>query len=161
VIPRTERTHPMIPASARSPVEAEDVHRIRVRRDDYSFLPDTVAWLKRAAHVLGIPSATADELDFCAEELLANIASYAYDDDGTHEAVLRIARSRDAVFLTFEDDGRGFDPVTDTIYVPPDTLDHAGHRGYGLHLVRRFADAMRYHREHGRNIVTVEKRWSP
>jgi len=142
-------------ASADTGVAASTV---RVRRGDFTFIRETISWLMETLAATGVPRAVADDLDFCASELLANIAEHAFDDDEPHQVLIRVRRTEDMVQLILEDDGRGFDPLTGTSYVPPDTLDHAGHRGYGVHLVRRFADEMRYCRLDGKNIVTVEKR---
>ena len=132
-------------------------HRAQIVRGDYGFLREATAWLMAAIADAGIPQDIADELDFCASELLANIAGYAYDDDERHVVVLRLASEADRIALTIEDDGRAFDPISGDTYVEPDTLDAAGHRGYGVHLVRRFADEMQYRRDDGRNMVTVVK----
>ena len=128
-----------------------------VRRGDFRCLKAASSWLLKTAAEAKIPQETADELDFCAAELLANIVGYAFDDDAPHEVLIHMLRSPDSVSLTFEDDGRAFDPIAGDTYVAPETLDDAGHRGYGVHLVRRFADDMSYRREKGRNIVTVVK----
>ena len=65
------------------------------------------------------------------EEIVTNVISYAHDD------------------------GRPFDPLG----APPlDTaarLDQRAGGGAGIHLVRRFADDVRYRRHCGRNIVAV------
>jgi anti-sigma regulatory factor (Ser/Thr protein kinase) len=133
------------------------VHRAQIRRGDYGFLREAILWLLTAAKTEGLPQGIVDELDFCASELLANIAGYAFDDDDVHEVVLGLTNTPDRVALAIEDDGVPFDPVRGDTYVEPETLDAAGHRGYGVHLVRRFADEMQYRREDGRNIVTVVK----
>ena len=133
-------------------------HTAQVRRGVYGSLAGATAWFVTSSAALGVPQSIADELDFCLNELLANIVDHAFDDDEVHDVHVGLTRDADRVFLTLEDDGRAFDPIAGDTYVEPATLDAAGHRGYGIHLVRRFTDELLYHRSEGRNSVTVMKR---
>jgi anti-sigma regulatory factor (Ser/Thr protein kinase) len=136
---------------------AGSVFFAQVRRGDFACLTAATTWLMKTTAALAVPQSISDELDFCASELLANIIGYAFDDDERHEVLIHLASTPGRIALTLEDDGCVFDPIASDDYVPPETLDDAGHRGYGVHLVRRFADEMLYRRERGRNIVTVVK----
>jgi anti-sigma regulatory factor (Ser/Thr protein kinase) len=138
-------------------VLASSTFTARTRRGDYSGLSAATAWLIEQCASMRVPRTIADELDFCASELLANIIGYAFDDADLHDVRIHLHRNEDSASLSLEDDGRAFDPVSGDTYVEPETLDAAGHRGYGVHLVRRFADDMQYQRENGRNLVTVVK----
>jgi anti-sigma regulatory factor (Ser/Thr protein kinase) len=140
------------------PNSAPSTHTALVRRGEYGTLSGATAWLMTTAARQDVPSSIANELDFCMSELLANIIDYAFDDDDPHDVRISWKRNAGTVSLTLEDEGRTFDPIAGDTYVEPETLDAAGHRGYGVHLVRRFADEMHYRREAGRNCVTVVKR---
>lgn len=133
-------------------------HTAQVRRGVYGSLAGATAWFVTSAAALEVPQSIADELDFCLNELLANIVDHAFDDDEVHDVRVDLTRDAESVFLTLEDDGRAFDPIAGDTYIEPATLDLAGHRGYGVHLVRRFTDELLYRRDGGRNSVTVVKR---
>jgi anti-sigma regulatory factor (Ser/Thr protein kinase) len=156
----SELSHPLPDGRAgeRASGAAERAAIAVVRRGDFSALPDAVSWFAASAEALHLPDTIRSELDFCLSELLANIASYAFDDDATHDVRLQLIRSEGRVLLVLEDEGRAFDPVSDVEYIEAQTLEQAGHRGYGVHLVRRLSDAIHYRRDDGRNILTVEKR---
>ena len=66
---------------------------------------------------------------------------------------------RDAwVIFTITDDGIPFNPLT---VAPPDLSRMLHEReigGLGIHLVRSMFDEVSYHRNVGRNVLTVKKR---
>jgi anti-sigma regulatory factor (Ser/Thr protein kinase) len=98
----------------------------------------------------------AYSVNLALEEMLTNIIKYGYDDAGEHEIVIRAAVAPQWARLTLEDDGHEFDPLAAP---DPDTGADIAQRkigGLGIHLVRRMVNAMRYRREHGRNILEIE-----
>ena len=95
------------------------------------------------------------------EELILNVISYAYDDDDTHEIVVRMAMAGRDLHVEIEDDGRPFDP---TVAPPPDLAAPLQQRragGLGIHLVRSLVDDVTYRRDAGKNIVTLVKKLLP
>lgn len=94
------------------------------------------------------------------DELLNNIVSYAYADDGDHWIDVRASLDADRLSITIEDDGKAHDPFR---HPPPDTtlpLEARKRGGLGVHLVRNTMDAVAYVRREDRNVVTVMKRLS-
>jgi sigma-B regulation protein RsbU (phosphoserine phosphatase) len=91
------------------------------------------------------------------DELLNNIVSYAYEDDGAHEIQLVLELAGDRLVLTISDDGIPFNafaaPAPDTSA----SLDDRQIGGLGIHLVRELMDEVGYHRGIGRNIVSLAK----
>lgn len=104
------------------------------------------------------PDGIAQHVELALDEIVTNIISYAYDDDGPHDIVIRLAASRDEVRVEVADDGRPFDPVTAPEAVTGGAIDERPVGGLGWHLVRSVVDVLEYHRIGGRNVVTFVKR---
>lgn len=101
---------------------------------------------------------TVLDLRLVAEEVLTNVAKYAYDDAQPHEVELTVARDRGEVMLQFVDDGRPFDPLSAK---RPDLSAPERDRslgGFGLDLVRSLTDGAEYARQGARNVLRLRKR---
>lgn len=105
----------------------------------------------------GADAATADELELILDEVLTNIASYAYGDGMAHEIVLDVERTRTGICLELRDDGRPFDPRG---IAAPDLdagLEERDFGGLGMHFVRTLVDDIAYSREKGWNVLRLTK----
>jgi anti-sigma regulatory factor (Ser/Thr protein kinase) len=109
----------------------------------------------------GLPAAVLFQLNVALDEILTNVISYGYEDDGAHQVVVRMALDGDWLRVEVEDDGRPFDPLQ----VPePDLaagIDRPGNGGLGMHFVRSMMDEVAYRREDARNIFSMAKRHRP
>ena len=95
-------------------------------------------------------------LRLACEEVVVNIASYAYPDDAEGFIDIDIQKT-DRIILRFEDGGVPFNPLN---YEEPDiTLPWEERRigGLGIYLVMKKMDAVRYEYANDRNILTIEK----
>lgn len=95
-------------------------------------------------------------LRLACEEVVVNIASYAYPDDVEGFIDIDIQKT-DRIILRFEDGGVPFNPLN---YEEPDiTLPWEERRigGLGIYLVMKKMDAVRYEYANNRNILTIEK----
>ncbi|MEP4145611.1 MAG: SpoIIE family protein phosphatase [Halioglobus sp.] len=93
----------------------------------------------------------------CLDEMIANIISYAYEDDKTHQIDLDLSLSAQALMILIKDDGVAFDPFADP---PPDTsasLEDRAIGGLGRHLVMNLMDEFSYQRNNSLNIVSLRK----
>ena len=93
------------------------------------------------------------------DEIVANIASYAYAP-GTGSVTVRFDydESDGSALLTFMDEGVPFDPLQRP---DPDVTLSAEEReigGLGIFLVRKTMDDVRYVREDGKNILRIRKK---
>lgn len=92
------------------------------------------------------------------EELGLNVMDYGYDD-GLHEFEIVLTSEPDTLTIEIIDDGRPFDPLSDT---PPPVLEGSIEDrpigGLGVHLVRELMDELHYRREQGRNHLTLATR---
>ena len=96
-----------------------------------------------------------DRLDLVIEEIVVNIARYAYDRPETGEAELACAVAGPRrLALEISDEGREFNPLA---VEPPDLSRGLGGRppgGLGIFLVRSIAESIAYMRDSGRNVLS-------
>jgi serine/threonine-protein kinase RsbW len=118
------------------------------------------AWIQEWTARNGIPADVAQRLDLCSAELVTNIVSHAFDDNGTeHSICLALCREAEAVRLEIEDDGRPFDPAAlDPTPPVPKSIEEARVGGWGLTIVHHIADHLCYRRTDGRNRLTLRQR---
>ena len=122
-------------------------------------IPSVVAFIDEALEAAECGVKAQMQIDVALDEILANIAHYAYAP-GTGEVVVRIDIDDAArvATITFIDSGMPFDPLQKD---DPDITRPAEERaigGLGIFLVKKTMDAMAYRREDGRNCLTLQKR---
>jgi len=108
-----------------------------------------------------LPNKTAAAIRMAFDELLTNIISYAYDDEGQHEIDIRVSLLNDAVVIVISDSGIPFNPFQ---LKTPDTeasIDDRDIGGLGVHLVREMLDQVNYQRKVDQNVVTLVKGIDP
>ena len=124
---------------------------------------ERIAWLTDQVNEelegLDCPVKAQMQIDVAIDELLANIASYAYDLDAG-EVTERMDFDADTrmVSLTFIDRGVPYDPLAKP---DPDVTLAVEQRevgGLGIFLVKKTMDDMTYVRRDGRNELTIRKR---
>lgn len=98
-------------------------------------------------------------LNMALDDLLNNVVQYAFPNDPTEHHIEVEGEVRDTwVIFTITDDGIPFNPLT---VAPPDLsllLHEREIGGLGIHLVRSMFDEVSYHRNVGRNVLTVKKK---
>ena len=98
------------------------------------------------------------QITLVLEELGTNIVNYGHDDGEAHEIEIELTSNPCSLTIDITDDGRPFDPLTDT---PAPDLDSALESrrvgGLGVHLVREMMDEAHYRREADRNRLTLVK----
>lgn len=106
----------------------------------------------------GCPLKVQMQLDVVIDEVVGNIAHYAYGT-GSGPVTVRVERMEQppAVLLTFIDRGTPYDPLAKQ---DPDTSLSAEERkigGLGIYMVKKMTDAVSYEYRGGQNILTVTK----
>jgi len=129
-------------------------------RSDLAELSRLAAWIDGWAVEHGVPDATAAQVDLCAAEAVTNVMTHGLANVNTHNIEVRIGQHGDDVVLEIEDDGIAFDP-TEAPLPPPVTMDSDRVGGWGMRIVRRLSDELRYHRINGRNRLTLVFRPRP
>ncbi len=92
------------------------------------------------------------------DDLLANVVTYAYEQEDAHEVEVTVERFADRLSLTVSDDGRPFNPFGVNAPDVTASIEERGVGGLGIHLMRTMMDEYEYTRRTGRNVVTVAKR---
>ena len=124
---------------------------------------DRIPWLTERVDALledlDCPMKAQMQIDVAIDELLANIASYAYGT-GEGEVTVRFdfQPGDRTVALTFIDSGIPYDPLAKP---DPDIALEVEKRsvgGLGIFLVKKTMDDMTYARRDGRNVLTIRKR---
>ncbi|MDR0867170.1 MAG: ATP-binding protein [Planctomycetota bacterium] len=103
----------------------------------------------------GLPDKTAQHIDVAVEELLTNVVKYGYDDDAPHQIKVTLAAAERSATLTVVDDGHFFDPTG----VPPRAINDPRVGGWGLMLVRQYAQSLTYERHGDENRSRVVFVW--
>jgi anti-sigma regulatory factor (Ser/Thr protein kinase) len=116
-------------------------------------------WLQNAAESIALPSPIAWNLDLCANEAVANIILYAYQDHDPHQIYLRLELKKNhELYLLIQDDGKPFDPFKAFTPTLSDNIEDAKIGGLGIHLIRSLMDECNYCRSDGKNIITLTVR---
>jgi anti-sigma regulatory factor (Ser/Thr protein kinase) len=106
----------------------------------------------------GIAEAVVIDLRVVAEEVLTNVAKYAFEPGVAPGVELRVSFTQVSALLEFRDEGRAFDPLAE----PPPDLELAPEDrplgGLGLALVRALVDEARYERQDATNVLRLVKR---
>ena len=103
----------------------------------------------------GIPDKTRLKMHVVIDELLMNIISYAYLDDGNHDIGFKAELSADRLKVSIVDDGIPFNPLG---IETPDTelsIEEREIGGLGIHLIRKMMDRVSYRRRIDKNVITV------
>ena len=129
------------------------------RKASIDQIPELTRFVDRELEACGCPLRQQMQIDVALDELLSNIALYAYPA-GPGEVTLSFefdTGSRTAV-LRFSDSGIPYNP---TEKPDPDVSLPAEKReigGLGIFIVRKTMDEMCYSREDGKNILIVKKK---
>ncbi len=112
------------------------------------------AWVRTLAAQHGVAKELAENLDLCLNEVLANIVDYAYAG-APGEIDLELCLDASSVALVIEDAGPAFNPLEFAEPTIPASLETATIGGFGIYLVRQFADACHYERHNNHNRLTL------
>lgn len=144
---------PKAPALAEAqPVRAEiDI------RDQLEDLPQVSRLLDKLAAEHHLPSDAVADTQVALDEVLTNIAQYAYPDPGDHAIHVVFGVYHDRVEVVIEDGGRPFDPLGAP---PPDRAAPLSDRrvgGLGIHFVRNLMSEVQYARVGETNRLTLKR----
>jgi serine/threonine-protein kinase RsbW len=105
----------------------------------------------------GLPTKAVFELKVAVDEVVTNVISYAYDDGGEHEIVVRLSLDAGELSIEVEDDGQPFNPLA---AAEPDVDQPVEDRpigGLGIHLARKLTDRLEYRRQGNKNVLVMRK----
>lgn len=99
------------------------------------------------------------QIAIAIDELLSNIAHYAYEqNNGTVTVCIEVEEDPLAVIITFIDNGIPFDPLAK---VDPDvklSVDEREIGGLGIYIVKKSMDEITYEYQNGQNILKIKKK---
>lgn len=108
----------------------------------------------------GCPPCAQTQIDVAVDELFSNIAAYAYGESGGSVTVqIRVDRAGRAAELTFMDGGVPYNPLKQK---DPDVflaIENRNLGGFGIFIVKKSMDQVRYEYKDGQNCLTVRKEW--
>src|SRR6516162_831169 len=107
-----------------------------------------------------VPEKAAFGLALALEESASNIVNYALGHSAQQMFRVSFGRAGDEIFIELRDRGPEFNP---TAWMPriSETDDGDPLGGWGIQLVRRHVDEMRYEREAGENVLRLSKQLTP
>ena len=95
------------------------------------------------------------KVNIVLDDLLNNIISYAYPDEGEHEIEVRMDLSGERLTVIVADDGIPFNPLSVEKSDTDSSLEDREVGGLGIQLVRGFVDDATYQRRIGKNVNTL------
>jgi anti-sigma regulatory factor (Ser/Thr protein kinase) len=116
--------------------------------------------LREFVRARGVPEETAFGLALALEECGSNIVNHALHCDPQQKFQVALHHAHDTLVIELRDPGPEFDP-TITAQRRPQADDDDLPGGWGIQLVRRYLDDIRYRREAGENILRLTKRLMP
>jgi anti-sigma regulatory factor (Ser/Thr protein kinase) len=112
------------------------------------------AWVHDWAECQRLPARVEQSLDLCSTEVVTNIMTHA-SGNGAQSILLRLGWQGEDVTLEVEDESGEFDLRKVPEPAPVTSLRDARIGGWGIPIVRRFSDGVRYRHEDGRNCLTL------
>lgn len=139
-----------------------DIRHVLTLSNRLDELPRLAEFVEAFGAASGLAPADVYKLNLVLDELVTNIVSYAYRDDGAHAVEVCLAVTGDRLCAVLSDEGVAFDPLREAPEPPLEgELADRPIGGLGLHLVRSLMDEVNYRRVDGHNELTLVKRLSP
>lgn len=114
------------------------------------------AWEAFAAQ-RGIPARVVYHVNLVLDEVITNVISYGYPENGEHDVLVRVSLKGAQLMVTVVDGGRPFNPLDSP---PPDLTAGVDDRpigGLGVHFLRSFMDDVTYSRDGDHNRLSMRK----
>jgi serine/threonine-protein kinase RsbW len=113
--------------------------------------------LQQFGEALGLANKTLFQICLAMEEIVSNIISHAYTDDGVHWIKIAISHDKGMITIRLEDDGIPFNPLW---ALEPDCecpLEERQVGNLGIHLCKKVMDDMAYERFGNKNVLILKK----
>ena len=134
-----------------------DCHSVTIPADK-SNIVKALAPIKELLNRLDVDPRTAYKLEVAYEEVLTNVASYAYDDNvGEMRVEYDLTESPRTLVVTVIDSGKPFNPLD---IKEPDLDTPISERqigGLGIFIVKKTMDDVEYVRKDEKNILIMKK----
>ena len=121
-------------------------------------IPEGISFIEENLERMGAGMKTITTFDVAADEIMANIISYAYPEKPGPMTIRVYSRNGGrTVCLKFIDEGIPYNPLT---HKDPDvtlSAEERGIGGLGIYMVKKTMDVVHYMYMDGKNILTVKK----
>ena len=122
-------------------------------------IPEITGWVDQLLTKAGCTVKARRQIDVALDEILSNIARYAYPEkEGSMTVEIDMDEETGMLSLTFRDEGVPFDPLAKE---EPDVTLGVRERavgGLGIFLVKKMMDEVIYRREGKQNILRLYKK---
>ena len=122
-------------------------------------IPEITGWVDQLLTKAGCTVKARRQIDVALDEILSNIARYAYPEkEGSMTVEIDLDEETGMLSLTFRDEGIPFDPLGKE---EPDVTLGVRERavgGLGIFLVKKMMDEVIYRREGKQNILRLYKK---
>ena len=122
-------------------------------------IPEITGWVDQLLTKAGCTVKARRQIDVALDEILSNIARYAYPEkEGSMTVEIDMDEETGMLSLTFRDEGIPFDPLGKE---EPDVTLGVRERavgGLGIFLVKKMMDKVSYRREGKENILSLYKK---
>jgi anti-sigma regulatory factor (Ser/Thr protein kinase) len=119
-------------------------------------------WAETLGRRFDVPQSTLFAIQLCFEEALSNIARFGFADVENEvprntDVRLTVEPRGDQIVATIEDHGDAFDPLGVAAPAQPTVISDSDVPlgGRGIHLMRQFAQSLRYERREDINRLTL------
>ena len=107
---------------------------------------------------LGVEHKVAYKVRLALDEILVNVASYAYDGgEGEIEISYEISDDPRQITITIIDSGKPFNPLEADEPEFSSDINQRKIGGLGIYIVRKMMDDIIYRRENNQNILIIKK----
>lgn len=113
--------------------------------------------MQEFAAMQGVSEKAIFSLALALEECGSNIVNHALRHDPRQKFQVELEHASDSFVIELRDRGPEFDP-TAAVERPPKAEDDDLPGGWGIHLVRRYIDEIRYTRDGKENVLRLTKR---
>ena len=114
------------------------------------------AWVEQVGQELAFTERQVFGARLCVAEIAANVHEHGGRFAEPARMSLSVRREGRSLEMEITDSGRPFDPTSVPDIPRSQTIEAAPIGGLGLHLVRSYASAMRYHHDGDRNHVVLQ-----
>ena len=119
-----------------------------------------VEFVGEKAQHLPLSTKECYQIEVAVDEIVCNIARYAYGEDEKGTASIAVGREKNAMVITVSDSGIPYNPLEKD---DPDvtlSADERGVGGYGIFIVKKVMDEVIYEYKDNKNILIMKKYFS-
>ena len=133
------------------------MHKSVVMRNDLKEITTVMTAFEGFAVQHDVPKPVIVKFKIIFDDLLNNIVSYGFADDGDHEVDVKMELLGKQLTVTVSDDGIPFNPLSKETPDIEAAIEDREMGGLGNHIIRALTDEVFYQRHIDRNILTMVK----